>query len=48
MTDVHHLGPCDTGQGRLVTATLAPGRNGYELTEPAFSAALATFHLKFH
>ncbi len=43
-----HLGRSDTWEGRLVIATIAPGRNGYELTVPAFSAALATFHLKSH
>ena len=43
-----HLGARDTWQGRLVIDTIARGRDGYELTVPAFSAALATFHLKFH
>lgn len=46
--DGQHLGPRDTWQGRLVIDTIAPGRDGYELTVPAFSAALATFRLTAH
>jgi hypothetical protein len=46
--DGQHLGARDTWQGRLVIDTIAPGRDGYELTVPAFSAALVTFHLKSH
>lgn len=46
--DGQHLGRRDTWQRRLGIDTIAPGRDGYELTVPAFSVALVTFRLMFH